>query len=67
MVCLAFAFFLACEKGNFACFIFKPFSLSALPLLSIRSGKYSTDWVQCDGAFGGRRSQVCHGYLLPRA
>ena len=47
----AFGSFLDCEKGHFACFIFKPFPLSALPLVSIRFGKYSTDWVQCDGAF----------------
>ena len=30
-----FAYLLACEKGHIACFIFKPFSLSDLPLVSI--------------------------------
>ena len=67
MVCFAFVCLLACEKGHFDCFVFKPFSLSTLPLVSIGSGKYSTDWVQCDGAFGGGHLQGCHGYLLPHA
>ena len=58
---------LACVKGHFARLFSSLFSLSTLPLVSIWSGKYSTDWVQCDGAFGGGRSQGCHGYLLPRA
>ena len=58
---------LACVKGHFARLFSSLFSLSTLPLASIWSGKYSTDWVQCDGAFGGGRSQGCHGYLLPRA
>ena len=44
-----------------------PRPLSALPLVSIGSGKYSTDWVQCDGTVGCGRLQGCHGYLLPRA
>ena len=35
MVRFAFASLLACKKGHFACFIFKPFSISALSLLSI--------------------------------
>ena len=64
MVCIAFAL-LACVKGHFACPIFKPFPLSSIPLVSIGSGKYSTDWVHCDGTFGGGRLQGCHGYLLP--
>ena len=55
-----------CE-GHFASLFSSLFSLSTLPLVCIWSGKYSTDWVQCDGAFGGGRSQGCHGYLLPRA
>ena len=63
----AFACLLACVKGHFARLFSSLFSLSTLPLLSIWSGKYSTDWVQRDGAFGGGRSQGCHGYLLPRA
>ena len=67
MVCFAFACLLACVKGHFASLFSSLFSLSTLPLVSIWSGKYSTDWVQCDGAFGGGRSQGCHGYLLPRA
>ena len=50
----AFACLLACEKGHFARFILKPFS----PLPSL--GKYSTDWVQCDGAFGGGCLQGFH-------
>ena len=54
-------------KGHFASLFSSLFSLSTLPLVSIWSGKYSTDWVQCDGAFGGGRSQGCHGYLFPRA
>ena len=58
---------LACVKGHFARLFSSLFSLFTLPLVSIWSGKYSTDWVQCDGAFGGGRSQGCHGYLLPRA
>ena len=65
MVCFVFACLLACEY--FAGFIFKPFSLSTLPLVSIEFGKYSTAWVQCDGAFGDGRSQGCHGYLLLHA
>ena len=65
MVCIAFACSLACVKGHFARLFSSLFSLSTLPLVSIWSGKYSTDWVQCDGAFGGGRSQGCHGYLLP--
>ena len=60
------ACWLACVKGHFARLFSSLFSLSTLPLVSIWSGKYSTDWVQCDGAFGGGRSQGCHGYL-PRA
>ena len=69
MVCIAFACLLACEIGHSACLIFKLrfFSLSILPLVSIGSGKYSTDLVQCDGAIGGGRLQGCHGYLLPHA
>ena len=58
---------LACVKGHFARLFSSFFSLSTLPLVSIGSGKYSTDWVQCECAFGGGRSQGCHGYLLPRA
>ena len=58
---------LACVKGHFARLFSSLFPLSTLLLVSIWSGKYSTDWVQCDGAFGGGRSQGCHGYLLPRA
>ena len=42
-------------------------SLSAHPLVSIRSGKYSIDWVQCDSAVGGGLSLGCHGYLRPCA
>ena len=53
MVCFAFACLLTCEYGHFACLIFKPFSFSTLPLLSIGFGQYSNDWVQCDSAFGG--------------
>ena len=59
MVCFAFACLLACEKGHFACLIFKPFFPLCPPLVSIRFGKYSTDWVQRDGAFGGGRLQGC--------
>ena len=55
-----------CER-SFCSLIFKPFSLSTLPLVSIWSGKYSTDWVQCDGALSGGCLQGYHGYLLPRA
>ena len=55
-----------CER-SFCSLIFKPFPLSSLPLVSIGSGKYSTDWVQCDSALGGGHLQCCHGYLLPRA
>ena len=72
MVWIAFACLLACEIGHFACLIFNPpppsfCPFSALCLVSIESGKYSTDWVQCDGAVDGGRSHDCHGYLLPRA
>ena len=35
MVRFAFACLLACDKGYLACFVFKPFSLSALSLVSI--------------------------------
>ena len=68
MACIAFACLLAglCER-SFCSLIFKPFFPLHPPLVSIWSGKYSTDWVQCDGAFGGGRSQGCHGYLLSRA
>ena len=53
MVCIAFACLLAYEIGHFACLIFNP------PLffpLHPPFGKYSTDWVQRDGAVGGGRS-----------
>ena len=53
-----------CER-SFCSLSFKPFFPLHPPFG--KSGKYSTDWVQCDGAFGGGRSQGCHGYLLPRA
>ena len=68
VACIAFACLLAglCER-SFCSLIFKPFFPLHPPLVSIWSGKYSTDWVQCDGAFGGGRSQGCHGYLLSRA
>ena len=66
MVCFDFACLLACEKGHFAC-NFQAFSLAALPSVSTGFDKYSTDWVHCDGAFGGGCSQGCHGYLLPHA
>ena len=36
MSSFAFGSLLDCEKGHFSCFIFKPFPLSALPLVSIR-------------------------------
>ena len=44
MVHIAFACLLACEIGHFACLIVK-LPLSALPLVSIESGRYSTDWT----------------------
>ena len=56
-----------CERSFCSLIYFIFFSLSTLPLVSIWSGKHSTHWVQCDGAFGGGRLQGCHGYLLPCA
>ena len=53
MVLFAFACLLTCENAILLA-LFSSLSPS-LPSL----GKYSTDWVQCDGAFGGGCSQGC--------
>ena len=63
--CICLLAFL-CER-SFCSLIFKPFFPLHPPLGKCLVWLYSTDWVQCDSAFGGGRSHGCHGYLLPRA
>ena len=61
MDCIAFACLLACEISHFACLI-QATPLSALPLVSIGSGKYSRDWVQCVAA---RTVAIVTSFPLP--